>query len=149
MLKGLHPLLSADMLYLLARMGHGDDLAIVDGNFPAESIASATPSRTLLRLPGLRVDKVLEAVMTVFPLDDFTDDPLRVMQVVGNAAERPEAVRSMETVALACGHAGAIVSLARQDFYDAARCCFGIIQCGEQRLYGNIILRKGVVRQDT
>ena len=145
MLKGLHPLLSADILYLLARMGHGDDLAIVDLNHPAETVAAATTSGVLIRAPGVRVEAMLAAALTVLPLDTFTDDPVRFMQPVDAGESLPEAIRDMQRVARDGGFAGAFSMLERFAFYEAARCSFGVIQCGDPRFYGNVLLRKGAV----
>ncbi len=146
MLKGIDPRLSPDLLHILARMGHGDDLALVDANHPAETVAASTTTGTLIRLPGLTVDGLLEAVLSLFPLDEFTPDPVRFMQVVGRPDEKPEAVAAMERVARASGYAGAFHNLERFAFYSAARSAFAVVQCGEQRLYGNVLVRMGVVR---
>jgi L-fucose mutarotase len=143
MLKGLHPLLSADILYLLARMGHGDSIAIVDANHPAETIATATTSKTLIRVPGIKVDAMLAAVLTVFPLDTFEDNPVSFMRPVDNKDRIPAAVHDMQTAARLSGFSGTFHAFERFAFYEAARACFGVIQCGEQRHYGNVILRKG------
>lgn len=145
MLKGLDPLLAPDLLHVLAAMGHGDDIALVDANHPATSIATATISGTLVTLPGIPVDRLLGAVLSVLPIDDFTEDPVRFMQVVGAPETVPEAVLAMQATARMAGYAGAFATLERQDFYAAARRAFAIVQCGETRLYGNVLLRKGVV----
>lgn len=145
MLKGIDPRLPPDLLYLIARMGHGDDLAIVDANHPAETVAASTMTGELIRLPGLNVDDVLEAVLTLFPLDDFTDDPVRFMAVVGQPDERPAAVRAMEQVARRAGFAGDMPRLERFAFYAAAKSAFGVVQCGERRLYGNVLIRMGAI----
>ncbi|MCZ8183693.1 MAG: fucose-binding protein [Beijerinckiaceae bacterium] len=148
MLKGMDPRLPPDLLFLLARMGHGDDLAIVDANHPAEAVAASTVTGELVRLPGLTADSVLEAVLTLFPLDDFTEDPVRFMQVVGKPDERPEAVQAMERVARRAGYVGAFHTLERFAFYAAARSSFAVVQCGEQRLYGNVLIRMGALAPD-
>ena len=93
MLKGIDPLLSADLLWILAAMGHGDDLAIVDGNHPAETIARAHVGPAV-RLPGARV----AAILTVLPVDDFTADPVRRMQVVGKPDEIPAVQQAVQAV---------------------------------------------------
>jgi L-fucose mutarotase len=146
MLKGIHPLIPPDLLHVLARMGHGDDLAIVDANHPAETVAAATVTGEIIRLPGVRVDAALAAILTLMPLDDFTDDPLRFMQVVGDPAAIPEAVQDMQVVARKSGYAGGFAMLDRFAFYAAAKASFALVQCGEARLYGNVIARMGVVR---
>jgi L-fucose mutarotase len=144
MLRGVPDLLSPDILHLLARMGHGDDLAIVDGNHPAETIARSTTSGALVRCPGVAVDAMLAAVLTLLPLDDFTDDPIRFMQPVGGGPE-PEAIRDLQRAARASGYDGAFAALERFAFYDAAKAAFGVIQCGDPRFYGNVLLRKGAL----
>jgi L-fucose mutarotase len=145
MLKGLDPLLSPDLLHLLARMGHGDDLAIVDINHPAETVARATTSGVLVRLPGIAVERAVEAVLSLFPLDDFTEDPVRVMQVVDEADETPPAMAAIIHAVRHSGHAGKIERLERFEFYEAAKASFGVIQCGDPRFYGNVLLRMGAI----
>lgn len=145
MLKGIDPLLSADILHVLARMGHGDDLAIVDANHPAESIARASASGVLIRCPGIRVERMFAAVLTLLPLDDFTEDPLRFMEVVGKPEEIPPAVADLQHAARAAGYAGAFRHLERFAFYAAARASFAVIQCGDARFYGNVLIRKGAI----
>lgn len=141
-LKGIHPLLSPDILHLLARMGHGDDLAIVDANHPAETVAAGKP---LVRCPGVAVDAMAEAVLTLLPLDDFTADPIRFMEAVDAPDAAPEAVRDIENAARRAGFAGAFARLERFAFYEAARSAFGVIQCGDARFYGNVLIRKGAI----
>jgi L-fucose mutarotase len=145
MLKGIDPLLSADLLWLLAAMGHGDDLAVVDLNHPAETIVRSTISGCLVRLPGVAVDRAVGAILTVLPLDTFTSDPVRGMQVVGDADAAPEAFRDISRTIAASGYAGPIVRLERFAFYAAAKAAFGVVQCGDPRFYGNILLRKGAI----
>jgi L-fucose mutarotase len=85
MLKNLDPILSPELLFALAAMGHGDELAIVDANFPA-----ATMARRLVRLEAVGATRVLEAVLSLLPLDEFVDSPVAVMQVVGEPETVPE-----------------------------------------------------------
>ncbi len=139
MLQGLHPLLSADLLHVLASMGHGDEIALVDANFPA-----AAHAKRLVRLPGSRVPDVLTAVLSVMPLDTFVEIPAFTMEVVGNPSAVPEAVASMEKVLAGHGQRGA-GTLERFAFYERAGKAFAIVATGEARTYGNILLRKGVV----
>lgn len=139
MLKGIDPLLEADLLHALCAMGHGDSVALVDANFPASSHTTR-----LLRLPGLGIGPVLRAVLSVLPLDDFIPDPARIMQVVGDPTSVPEAAAEM--AAIVREHGGpALASLDRFAFYDQSRAAFAIVQTGERRLYGNVILVKGVL----
>lgn len=142
MLKGLSPLLSADLLHVLASMGHGDDIVLADANFPA-----ATHARRLIRLPGVDAARVLDAVLSVMPLDTFVDTPALTMQVVGDATAVPPAVKDFNEVL--AHHGGQPAgSLERFAFYERAAKAFAVIATGETRVYGNIILRKGVVLHD-
>ena len=142
MLKGIDPLLSPDLLATLRAMGHGDSIAIVDANFPAESTA-----RRLLRLDGHDAVRVLDAVLSVLPLDDFEADAASRMQVVGEPhAEMPIFAEFRRVIARHELTSAALGSLERFAFYEAARAAFAIVATGETRLYGNILLRKGVLR---
>lgn len=145
MLKGIDPLLSPDLLWVLAAMGHGDDLALVDLNHPAETIARSTTTGRLVRLPGITVDRALGAILTVLPIDTFTTDPLRRMQVVGAADALPEAVRDLEQTARSAGYTGTVATLERFAFYEAAKRAFAVVQCGDPRFYGNLLIRKGAI----
>jgi len=141
-LHGIDPLLSPDLLHVLAAMGHGDRLAIVDANFPAASHA-----RRLILVPGATAPALLSAVLSLLPIDDFQPDPLVVMEAVGDATAIPEPVRDF-TVILARHALSAPTRLERHAFYDAAGNAYAIVQTGERRFYGNILLTKGVVPPD-
>ena len=141
MLKGLDPLLSPDLLHILAAMGHGDELAIVDANFPAVALA-----RRLIRLDGIEAPRALQAVLSLLPLDEFVAAPLAVMQDP-NATADPPVIAAFRRAALAAeGHEVAVEALDRFVFYERARDAFAVLATGERRLYGNIIAKKGVVR---
>ncbi len=141
MLKNLDPVLSPDLLCVLAAMGHGDEVAIVDANFPAAAMA-----RRLVRLDGVSATRVLQAVLSVLPLDDFVDSPVAGMQVVGHPETIPEPVRDFQALV---DHAESrtirITLMERYEFYDRARAAFAIVATGEARLCGNVLLRKGVI----
>jgi L-fucose mutarotase len=144
MLRGLDPLLHADLLHALASMGHGDELAVVDANFPAASVA-----RRLVRLDGVGTPRALAAVLSVLPLDDFVDTPAHVMAVVGNPLAVPDVVREMQPlVDRAAGRPVRLPALERFAFYERARQAFAVLRTGEARPYGNILLAKGVVRPE-
>ena len=138
MLLGLDPVLGPDLLHALAAMGHGDRIVLVDANYPA------TRGRRLIHLPGLSTPRVLQAVLSVFPIDTFIADPCAVMQVVGEPGAMPPVVAEMNA-ALAKHGAKPAVSLERNAFYAAAESAYAIVQTGERRFYGNILLTKGVV----
>ncbi|KQZ47997.1 ribose ABC transporter [Rhizobium sp. Root149] len=138
MLINIDPLLSPDLLHILRAMGHGDEIAIVDANFPG-----TTNAQRLVRLDGISVTRATEAVLSVMPLDDFVEVPAVTMEVVGNPDEVPPAVQELRAIV---GDRGQCGTLERHAFYARAKQCFAIIQTGETRLYGNIVLKKGVVR---
>lgn len=141
MLRNIPSILSPDLLHALAAMGHGDDLVIADANYPAES--SGLPC---IRLDGISATDVLEAVLTLLPLDGFVDDPALVMQVVGDPSAVPEIVTEFQTIIdRTADNPARIGSLERFSFYERARNAYAVVQTGERRLYGNIILKKGVI----
>ena len=146
MLKNIPPLLTPDALHALASMGHGDDVAIVDANFPAAHVARLGGAR-LVQLAGSTTTEALKAVLQVLPLDNFVPDAAWTMQVVGNASVVPEPVAEF---ALALAQAGEkpAAALERFAFYAQAHAAFVILRTGEQRKYGNILLRKGVISSD-
>ena len=138
MLTGIDPLLTPDLLRALAAMGHGDELAIVDANYPA-----AASGRSVIALPGVPATSVLRAVLSVLPLDDFTDAALAVMRDPGG---EPPILAEFRALAARTGYAGGLEQLERFAFYDRVRTAFAVAATGERRLYGNILVRKGVVR---
>ena len=146
MLKNLPPLLTPDALHALASMGHGDDLAIVDANFPSASLARQGGAR-LVELPGTDAPALLQAVLQLLPLDTFTADPARTMAVVGDAAAVPPPVAAFQAALAAAGEAPAM-AVERHAFYAQAGAAFAIFRTGEMRKYGNILLRTGVVSTD-
>lgn len=140
MLKNISPLLSPDLLHVLASMGHGDEIVLADANFPA-----ATHAKRLVHLPGLDATRVLDAVLSLLPLDAFVPDAAFTMQVVDDASAVPEAVQDFTHTLRRHGER-APASLERYAFYARAAQAFAIVATGETRLYGNIVLKKGVVR---
>ena len=142
MLRGIDPLLSPDLLHVLAAMGHGDRIAIVDANFPATALG-----RRLVPMSGIDATAVLRAVLTLLPIDDFGDDAAVTMAPVEPSAPVPDAVRAF-TSALDQHGAAPPTPIERFRFYELARDAFAIVHTGERRLYGNIILTKGVLRLD-
>ena len=145
MLKGLDPLLSPELLQCLAAMGHGDEIAIVDANFPA-----ASQARRLIRLDGVTSARALAAVVSVLPLDSFVPSPALVMQVVGDPAAMPEPVRDFQPILdRAAGKRIVPAALERFAFYERVRAAFCVVATGERRFYGNILLIKGVIGPET
>jgi len=138
MLLGLDPLLSPDLLHALAAMGHGERIVLVDANYPASR------GRRLIAMPGIGVVPALRAVLSLLPCDSFVPDPAAIMQVVGEPGAIPAVVAEMN--ALLATHAWpAAVGIERHAFYAAAETAYAIVQTGERRFYGNILLTKGVI----
>lgn len=146
MLKGLDPVLTPDLLWVLAAMGHGDDLALVDGNHPAERIAQATLSKRLIRLPGLTPARVARAILSVLPIDDFVEDPVRRMEVVGQPKDIPQVQQEVQAeIDHAAGRPLPLQGIERFAFYEAAQRSFAVVQAGDARPYGCFLIRKGVI----
>jgi len=142
MLKNIDPLLTPDLLLVLAAMGHGDELVIVDANFPAASTA-----QRLIRLDGVSATRALQAVLSLLPLDDFVDSPAAVMQVVDAPGMIPEVVQEFKRIVNAAeGKEIEVAAVERFKFYERTRAAFAVIVTGETRLYGNVILKKGIIR---
>ncbi len=139
MLKGVDPLLNADLLYILRAMGHGDDLVLADTNFP-----STTMGRRLVRMDGVPGPRLLEAILSVLPLDDFVPDPALRIEVVGDPDAEPPVCA--EYAAVLQRHGARLGKLERFAFYDRARQAFAVVASGETRLYGCVLLKKGVIR---
>lgn len=145
MLIGLDPVLTPDLLWVLAAMGHGDDLALVDANFPCETIARRTTSGRLIRLPGLSLPRVARGIFSILPIDGFVADPVRRMEVVGE----PETLLPIHVEVLAELKRGTpeakLAGIERFAFYEAASRAFAVVQVGDARAYGCFLIKKGVV----
>ncbi len=141
MLRGIDPILSPDLLHTLAAMGHGDEIVIADANFPGTSMG-----QRLIRSDGVSASDMLRALLSLMPLDTFVDDPAVTMQVVGDPDAVPEAVRDFQNIVNEVADTPVpLTGIERHAFYDRAKAAFAVIQTGETRLYGNIILKKGVI----
>lgn len=142
MLKGIDPLIGPELLMVLAQMGHGDEIVIVDANFPATSMAMDTVHGTPLRMDCNAV-RAVQAVLSLFPIDTFGTDPILTMQVVGDPDAVPPVVTEAAPLFAAEGFTS--VGLERFAFYDRARQGFAILLTQESRSYGNFIIRKGII----
>lgn len=148
MLKGINPLLNADVLQALRAMGHGDDLIIADTNFPADSVARQTVLGRLLRIDAPAAD-VVKAVLSLYPLDNFVDDAAARMEIVGKPDEIPAVQQEVQSeIDAAEGKAWPMISVERYAFYERAKKAYCVIQTGERRFYGCFAFRKGVVPPD-
>ena len=144
MLKGISPMLSPDLLKVLCEMGHSDTIVIADGNFPAQSMGK---NAIVLRMDGHGVPEILEAILQVFPLDQYVDQPVSLMErVPGDNADVSiwKTYEGMIEKAEPCG-AGVIKKLERFAFYEEAKKAYCIIATSETSQYANVILQKGCV----
>ncbi|MEL6465085.1 MAG: RbsD/FucU domain-containing protein [Pseudomonadota bacterium] len=146
MLKGIDPLLNADVLYALRAMGHGDDLIIVDTNFPADSVAGATVLGNLLRIDRPAAE-VVRAILSVYPIDTFVDDAVARMEVVGDPDARLPVMDEVQAEITTVG-GPTMIGIERYAFYDRAKQAYAVIQTSERRFYGCFALRKGVIGPD-
>lgn len=140
MLKGLSPLLSPELLSVLSRMGHGDEIVLADAHFPGDTFG-----KRVIRADGLRIPALIDAILPVFELDSYVDSPLVMMAAVTGDKLDPK-VEKMYRAAVD-RHAPRTSPIARIDrfaFYDRAKEAFAVVMTGEAVKYGNIILKKGV-----
>uniref|UniRef100_A0A3B3B721 Fucose mutarotase n=1 Tax=Oryzias melastigma TaxID=30732 RepID=A0A3B3B721_ORYME len=135
-LKGIPSVLSPDLLYVLAKMGHGDELVLADVNFPASSVCACGPKE--IRADGLRIPQLLEAILKLLPLDTYVPCPAAVMDLVDTDKQKGLSVtESMCTKSL--------YKVERFAFYERAKKSYAVVATGETALYGNLILKKGVL----
>ena len=141
MLHNIPPILSPDLLHSLRAMGHGDEIVIADANFPGTALGQRCH-----RLDGISATDALQAILSLLPLDSFVPDPALVMQVVGDPDAVPPVVAEFQSIITqTADNPAQIAQLERFAFYTRAKSAFAIVQSGETRLYGNIILKKGVI----
>jgi L-fucose mutarotase len=140
-LKGIPELIDPELLYVLASLGHGDDLAIVDRNYPA-----ASTGQRVLHLRGVDVTTAADAILQLVPVDAFVDEPVIRMEVVGDPDEVPDVQRAfLEVVSRAAGRDVRMGSLPRFDFYERVRGAFAVVATSEARPYGCFLITTGVV----
>jgi L-fucose mutarotase len=141
MLKGIDPLLSGDLLKILDDMGHGDQLLVVDRNYPASA-----SGRPVVRLGECGVARAIEAVLSVLPLDDFVPHPLERMEVDDDpAVVTPSQERVLEIASAAHGRPLTYGVIPRHDFYERARQAYAVVHTLESAPYGCFVLQKGVI----
>ncbi len=140
MLKNISPILSPELLKILMEMGHGDEIVIGDGNFPAASIA-----QRLVRLDGHGVNEILDAILKLMPLDTYVDAPVGLMDNGGDR-ERPPIWTDYEKTVKANEGDKKFELIERFAFYERAKKAYAVVATGETAIYANIILKKGVVK---
>lgn len=149
MLKGIDPILNADVLWVLKSMGHGDDLILADMNFPSDSIARETVYGKLLRLENVTAARAAKAILSLMPLDSFVEKPALRMEIVGKPNEIPPVQAEVQAeIDKAEGKSWPMGSIERFAFYDLARKSYCVIQTGERRFYGCFVFKKGVLPPD-
>jgi L-fucose mutarotase len=146
MLKKIPAFMDAELLWVLASMGHGDELAIVDRNFSAPRVASKTTTRKLIVLAGIDAPTAIGGILELFPLDAFVEQPLSHMGLTENTDKLLDVHEDVQAVCSAA-EGRIIVSkpIERFAYYPIAEACFAVIQTAETRPYANFILKKGVV----
>ncbi|MEJ2748097.1 MAG: L-fucose mutarotase [Anaerolineae bacterium] len=140
MLKGISPLFSPELLATLYRMGHGDEIVLADAHFPGDSM-----NDLVIRADGLKIADLLDAILPLFVLDEYVDDPVAMMACV--PGDEPDPAVEADYQAAIDRHAPdapAITFVERFAFYERAKKAFAVVMTGEARKYGNIILKKGV-----
>jgi len=141
MLKNVPPILSPELMKTLMEMGHGDEIVLADGNFPAASVA-----RRLVRCDGHGVPELLEAILKFFPLDIYVDRPVGLMAVVPGDKTKPTIWEQYRAILKASGERFSDFEfIERFAFYERARGAYAVVASSERALYANIILKKGVV----
>lgn len=141
MLKGIPRIIAPELLKTLMEMGHGDELVIADGNFPAESIA-----RRIIRADGHNAPELLDAILKFFPLDPYVKNPVVLMAVVpGDNVKTPIWDKYRDIVKKHNLEAAEFEHVERFAFYERAKQAYAVLATGESALYANIILKKGVV----
>ncbi|HLW93117.1 MAG TPA: RbsD/FucU family protein [Roseiarcus sp.] len=149
MLKLIDPSLNADVLHALKSMGHGDELVLCDTNFPADSVARHTVLGRLLHLDNIGAPRAVKAVLSLYPLDTFVDQPALRMEVAGKPNEIPAVQAEVQKeVDAAEGKSSPMGSIERMAFYERARKAYCVIRSGERRFYGCFIFKKGVISPD-
>ena len=140
MLKGLNPLLGPDLLRILRAMGHGDEIAIVDGNYPAD-----TDAKRLVRMDGNNAVEILDAVLSVLPIDTFVPEAVFRPAVMGDVFHIEPVHTEFAAVVKKHEPDQHITPLIGPLFYDRVKSAYAIVASGETRLYGNIVVKKGVI----
>jgi L-fucose mutarotase len=140
MLKGIHPIISPELLKVLAEMGHGDEIVLADAHFPGHTFCP----KNVLRGDGLQIPDLLNGIIPVFELDSY-DDPLIMMAAVeGDALDPQVEADYMAAIHVHAPEAPAPIRIDRFAFYDRVKTAYACVMTGTTAKYGNIILKKGV-----
>jgi L-fucose mutarotase len=148
MLKGVPKILSPELLKVLCEMGHNDVIVIGDGNFPGSALAKAGGAH-LVRADGLGAAELMDAILTVIPLDSYVEKPVLLMHKENCDKELDIPIwKEFEKIAEKHDPKGmkAIGFIKRFDFYDQTKNAYAVIQTGEEAVYACVMIRKGVIR---
>ncbi len=141
MLKNIPSIISPELMKILLEMGHGDEIVLADGNFPAASVA-----QRLVRCDGHGVPELLEAVLRLFPLDIYVDRPVALMSVVPGDKTKPTIWEQYRALVKASGEQFSDFEFVeRFAFYERAKKAYAVVATSEKALYANVILKKGVL----
>lgn len=141
MLKGIPRNISPELLKILCEMGHGDEIVIADGNFPAESYG-----KRVIRADCAGGAEMLESVLKLIPLDTYSEQNFLLMELSGGDTQTPPIWAEYDTIARTLDDNVRRGSLERFAFYERAKAAYAVIATGEEAIYANIILKKGVVK---
>lgn len=143
MLKGISKIVSPELIKTLCEMGHGDEIVIADGNFPAETFG-----KRVIRADGIGGAEMLKAVLSLIPLDTYSDPNMILMRLMDcdKGKINPVIWNEYEKIAKAEDENVRIGNIDRFEFYDRAKTAYAVIATGEEAVYANIILKKGVVK---
>lgn len=139
MLKGISPVISPELLKVMAEMGHGDELILADAHFPGHTFC-----KTVVRADGIRVPDLLKGILPLFELDSYTDPLIMMAAVEGDSLDPDVEASYMAAIRQSAPEAPDVKRIDRFDFYDRAQKAFACVMTGELAKYGNIILKKGV-----
>ena len=141
MLKGIPKNVSPELLKVLCQMGHGDEIVIADANFPAENYG-----KRVVRADGLGGVEILKSVLTLIPFETYADANMMLMNLSGGDTQIPPIWAEYEAVAKAIDNNYKIEKLERFAFYERAKNAFAVIATGEEAIYANLIIKKGVIK---
>ena len=141
MLKGISPVISPELLKIMAEMGHGDEIVLADAHFPGESF-----NNSVLRADGILIPDLLAAILPLFELDAYVPQPLVMMAAVSGDTLDPKVEESyLKSIHISNPDVAPIERIDRFAFYDRAKSAFAVVMTGETAKYGNILLKKGVI----
>lgn len=143
MLKGINKKLSPELLKVLCEMGHGDEIVIADANFPSENFGAR-----VIRADGISGTDMLEAVLSVIPLDTYSNPNLILMQLMAcdEGKINPVIWDEYKKIARAADDNVNVGNIDRFEFYERAQKAYAVIATGEEAVYANVLVKKGVIK---